>query len=320
MSSADETDVTARLLALAAASPASPAFLAPGCVPLSFGELAEHIRRTAAQLVGWGIGRGDIVVWANGERSETAVALAVLPVASTIAPLNPAATFDTLGDLLARMRPKAVVVPRDGNSAVARAARQLGVTEITTQSRGVEAAGAFDLVLANATASLDGARRASKDWACLGATSGSTGHPKIVPYGHRQMNVMARTTGERLSVRASDVSGHLMPLHLAGGIRNSLFLSLLNGGAVNVLPHADVEAFLDSVAAGEVTWTSASFTILRELLTCLESGRPFERGRLRYARVASGRLEAEEMERLENALGVPVVTGLAASETGPVAQ
>ena len=52
----------------------------------------------------------------------------------------------------------------------------------------------------------------------------------------------------------------------------------------------------------------ASFTILRELLARLEGGRRVERGRLRYVRVASGRLEAEEMDWLECALGVPVVT------------
>jgi hypothetical protein len=75
---------------------------------------------------------------------------------------------------------------------------------------------------------------------------------------------------------------------------------------VNVLPHADIDAFIAATAAGEVTWTSSSFTMMRELIACLEGGRRFERGRLRYVRVASGRLEAAEMDRLEELLGVPV--------------
>ena len=319
MPSAD-TDVTARLLWLAQQAPRSPAILAPGRDPLSFGALAQHIQRTAAQLAGWGIARGDIVAWANGERSETAVALATLPASSTIASLSPTATFDALRDAMARMRPKAVVVPADEHSAVVRAARALDIAEIATARDKGPAAGAFELILARRTASLDAAPRVFAGWVGLGVTSGSTGRPKIVSYGHRQVIVTAVSTGERLGLNSMDISGHLMPLHLAGGIRNAFFQALLNGAAVNVLPHADVEAFIRATAAGEVTWTSSSFTMLRELLVCLEGGRRFERGRLRYARVASGRLEPREMDRLEELLGVPVITGLASSETGSTAQ
>jgi acyl-CoA synthetase (AMP-forming)/AMP-acid ligase II len=99
-----------------------------------------------------------------------------------------------------------------------------------------------------------------------------------------------------------------------------MFQALLNGAAVNVLPHADIDAFIAATAAGEVTWTSSSFSMMRELIACLEGDRRFERGRLRYVRVASGRLEPAEMDRLEELLGVPVVTGLASSETGTTAQ
>jgi amino acid adenylation domain-containing protein len=319
MAGAEDTDVTARLLWLAQRAPLAPAFLAQGRNPLSFGSLARHVHRTAAKLASWGIARGDIVAWANGERSETAVALATLPASSTIGVLNPAATFDALRDAMARMRPKAVVVPADEASPVVRAARALGIAEIRTASEGGEA-GAFDLTLARPTASLDARPHVSAGWVGVGVTSGSTGRPKIVSYAHRQVIVTARATGERLAFDPTDISGHLMPLHLAGGIRNALFQALLNGAAVNVLPHADLDAFIDATAAGEVTWTSSSFTMLRELIACLEGGRRFERGRLRYVRVASGRLEPAEMDRLEELLGVPVVTGLASSETGTTAQ
>jgi len=193
MASAEETDVTARLLWLAERAPHSPAFLAAGRKALTFGSLAQQIHRTAAKLSSWGIGRGDIVVWANGERSETAVALASLPASSTIAVLNPAATFDALRDAMARMRPKAVVVPPDADSAIVRAARLLGVAEIQTLSEAGEA-GAFDLTLAHPTASLEREPRVSAEWVGVGVTSGSTGRPKIVSYGHRQVIVTARAT------------------------------------------------------------------------------------------------------------------------------
>ena len=313
-------DVTARVLALAHETPDAPAILAAGATPLTFAGLGEHVARVAARLAGWGIGRGDIVAWANGERAQTAVALATLPASATFTPLHPAATFDTLRDLLVRLQPKAVVVPGHGESAVRRAARELGLTELTTEPSGDCGAGAFDLVLARPTASLEFATRARKEWACLGATSGTTGRPKLVPHGHAQVLATARATGERLALGPGDILGHLMPLHLAGGMRNGFFQPLLNGAAVNVLPTADLDAFVAAVAAGEMTCTSASFSMLRELLARLAAGLRFERGRLRYVRVASGRLEPAEMDELEQRLGVPVITGLASSEGGTLAQ
>jgi acyl-CoA synthetase (AMP-forming)/AMP-acid ligase II len=315
-----DMDITARLFALAAAAPGAPAILEPASATLSFGALADHVQRTAIQLAGWGIGRGDVVAWGNASRAQVAVALAVLPASATIAPLNASAPFDVVCGLLARIRPKAVVVPSDGDSAIARAARHLDLTEIVAEPRTGTGAGAFDLVLSRATASLRDGTRVREDWACLGATSGATGRPKLVPHGHRQIVRTALATGERLAIGATDVAGHIMPLHLAGGIRNAFFQTLLNGGAVNVLPVGDIEAFIAACAAGTVTWMSASFTMFRELLTRFQSGRRFERGRLRCVRIASGRLEPEEMDRLEELLGVPVLTGLASSETGTTAQ
>ena len=72
--------------------------------------------------------------------------------------------------------------------------------------------------------------RASRRGRCLGATSGTTGRPKLVSHGHAPVLVTARATGERLALGPGDILGHLMPLHLAGGIRNGFFQSLLNGG------------------------------------------------------------------------------------------
>ena len=315
-----DNDVSARVRALARELPDAPAITAPGSQALTFAGLAQQLMHSAARLGELGIARGDVLVWANADRVQTAVALAALPAGATLAPLNPAATFDALRDLLVRLRPKAVVLPAQPGSAIERAARELDLTLLSAAPGDGAGAGRFELVLAHRTTSLDRAPGARADWACLGATSGTTGRPKLVPHGHRQVVATARATGERLALRPGDILGHLMPMHLAGGIRNAFFQPLLNGAAVNVLPTADLDAFVAAVAAGEVTCTSASFTMLRELLARLSAGAGFERGRLRFVRVASGRLEPAEMDELEARLGVPVVTGLACSEGGTIAQ
>jgi acyl-CoA synthetase (AMP-forming)/AMP-acid ligase II len=316
----DEIDLTLHLQTLARRQPSAPALLAPGGKPMTFGSLVVRTERIAARLRQWGFERGDVVAWVNGDRAQTAAALAMLPASATISPLSPSSTISTLSAALRRIGPKAIVVPSKGDSVAARAASLLDIAVMTAEGDDAGEAGAFDLVLAAPRGSLDRRSRHSPAWACIGTTSGATGSPKIVSHGHRQVLQTAHSVGERLGLGPGDISGHVMPLHLAGGIRNALFQSLLCGGAVNCLPEAGVDALIRAIAAGEVTYASAAFTMLREMLARLEEGARYDRGRLRFMRVASGRMEPGEMDRLERALGVPVVTGLASSETGTAAQ
>lgn len=316
MTDSDHADLTAHLLALARRAPDAPALLAPGRATMSRASLAAHIGRLGAALSAWGIERGDVIAWSSGDRVDTAAAMAILPASCTLAPLAPAATFDVLADVLSRLKPKAVVVPSGDGAPIVRAARKLGIAEIAVDNAGRREAGSFDLELSRRAPSLDRRDALSTAWALVGSSSGSTGRAKLVSHGHRQIVVTALATGERLAIGPGDISGHLRPLHLAGGIRSAFMQSLVCGGALNVLPEFDLETLADECARGNVTYVSASFTLFRELLARLESGQRFDKGRLRFVRVASGRLEAEEMDRLEGMLGIPVVTGLASSETG----
>lgn len=313
------TDLPSRILELAANQGTREALIAPSRVPMDFGALAGWMVRLASQLDEWGIRRGDALAWLAADRAQTALALAALPASATLVPIAASATLDSLLGLLPRLRPKAVVVPAGTEPAIAEAASRLGVAVLSSRDDGA-AAGAFDLALERPRRSLDQAHRHSSEWAIIGATSGSTGRPKLVPLGHRQILLTAFATAPTLGLGPGDISGHVMPLHLSGGMRTSFFQSLLVGGAVNVQPEADLEALLGEIGAGRVTYVSASFTMLREMLARLESGRDVGRGRLRLLRVASGRMEPREMDELERRMGVPVVTGLASSETGTTAQ
>ena len=316
---ADATDLTEHLLRLAARAPQAPALTAPGHAPMSFGALAAQIARVRAALAALGIERGDVVAWRTGDRQQTAAALASMPASSTLAPLGTHATGEFARTLFARLRPKALVVPPEGDAGLERAAREHGIAILVPTPAG-EGAGAFDLALQEPAASLDRDARLDPGQALIGATSGSTGRPKLVPHGHRQILRTAWAAGERTGMGPGDAAGHVMPMHLAGGIRSAFFQTLCAGGAVCCLPEADVAALLEAIAAGEVTYASASFTMQREMLRRLEARALPTRGRLRFIRVASGRLDADEMDRLEQALGARVVTGLASSEVGTIAQ
>ena len=315
-----DNDLSAALDALASSSPAAPALTTPGRAPTSFDARVAQRARTTAVLRALGIARGDVVAWCNGDRAQTAAALATLPDACTLAPLSTSATRDVLRDLVRRLDAKAIVVPSRHGSAAEDVAIELGVATLVADDGGRREAGAFDLAVRQRTRSLDRARRWSPAWAHVSATSGSTGRPKLVPQGHRQVIRTSRVAGAAMGMGPGDASGHIMPLHLTGGMRTAFFQSLLVGGSTCVLPEADIDALVAAIAAGEVSYVSASFTMQRELLARVAAGARVPRGRLRFVRVSSGRMADDEMDALERALGVPVVTGLASSETGTTAQ
>ena len=316
----DSADLTLHLDELSRRHPEAPALLAPGRRRMSFASLARHRAHTVARLREWGIGRGDVVVWINGHRAQTAAALAIVPASATLALLSPATPPDDLAAILERIGPKAIVLPPGREGALHVVAARHGLAVLGAEDDGSAEAGAFELDLAMPRASLERPRVHAPSWACINVTSGATGSPKIVPHGHFQVLLTAAATGERLGLSSADIAGHVMPLHLSGGIRNGYYQTILCGGAVNVLPEGGIEALVGALAAGEVTYLSASFTMLRDLLARIEGGERVDRGRLRCLRVASGRMEPDEMDRLERALGVPVLTGLACSEAGSIAQ
>ena len=304
---------------LAARGPAAPALVAPGRRAMSFGALARHVVATRAALAAWNIGPGDTVAWPAIDRAATAGALAIVPACATMVPLSSSLTASAYERVLVRARCKAVVLPAGVYHPMREAARNAGVTELTSFSEHGGEVGAFDLALAHETPTLAAPASIDRNVIYVSLTSGTTGHPKLVPVNWTGLALTSSALGRELGMGPGDVSAHISTHHLANGLRTATMLALLNGGAVDVLGEGDLDAFLAAVAAGEVTYTSSPFTMHRELLRRLDGARVRERGCLRFVRIASGRLEPDEMDRLEQALGVPVIAGLSTSETGAIA-
>ncbi|CAG0991534.1 malonyl-CoA/methylmalonyl-CoA synthetase [Burkholderiales bacterium] len=316
----DSATYASHLEGWARRQPAAPALSAPGHRSMTFSEVSARAVALRGALAAWDIGRGDVVAWPVADRLESAAALAMVPACATLLPLPASLTVDAYARVLARTRAKAVVAPARGGHPIAEAARRHGIAQIAMVPQPGESAGAFALELAREGPSLRQAPWINPDVMYVSATSGTTGHPKLVPHAWRALWATARAMGERLGFGPRDASAHLTTLHLANGLRTAAQLSLLHGGSVVVLPEGDLDAFLRAVEAGEVTYTSSTFAIHREVLKRLEGRAPVARGRLRFLRVGSGRLDPDEMDRLEALFGVPVVTGLSTSETGTVAQ
>ena len=138
-------DVGQTLEKLAVSQPNAPAIHVPDRTTLSYADLGAQIRYVRERLGDWNISRGDVVVGVIPSRPEMAVACATAPAAATFAPLSPVLATDVYSELLARLRPKALIVPKDLDHPVRLAARRCGVAEIDLVPDPSAPAGMFTL-------------------------------------------------------------------------------------------------------------------------------------------------------------------------------
>src|SRR5215475_11256700 len=119
---------------------------------------------------------------------------------------------------------------------------------------------------------------------------------------------MARAATDWLAYSPSDVSCHLMPLHLGAGLRSSLLNPLLGGLSIVCLPESDVDALFAAIEEFRPTCLSAGFTLQRAMLRRAPDYRDaLRQSRFRFLRAGTGRLEPEEIDRLEQAFGAPLL-------------
>ena len=314
----EDDDLGVLFARLAAAAPHAAVLDTQARAPLSRSDCAALARTRAAEAARWGLVRGDVLAWAVADRAATAAATIMLPSAATLAPLPADAPGASTGALLARLRPKALAVDAGASAAWRTAAERLGIAIVEVASVSGAPAGAFDWRLAQATASLDRAPTLAPSVAYVCTTSGTTGRPKLVPLSHRQVAWTSRAVAARLAVGPADRSAVLTPLHLANGMRTALLMPAIAGATVEILGEADVAALEITLRAGRVTFVSTAFTIMRDLVA--RSRHTVRYPSLRFLRPASGALGASEIGRLESTFGVPVVAGLATTETGVITQ
>ncbi|HEY8245526.1 MAG TPA: condensation domain-containing protein, partial [Casimicrobiaceae bacterium] len=315
MTPADDA-LTERLLTLAARTPAAPFLQADGRAPMSFATLAQRIGAARAIFGPLGIARGDIVVGTASERLEALAALAILPSTSTFACVGGHHRTEVYVEMLERLGPKAVLVPADRAHPFAVAAERLGLTEVALVPDRAAEAGAFDLRVLRTTASLELAPRAERDWPFIDVSSGTTGRPKLVPHLDRQLLAQARDMGAWYEIGANDVAAHSAPIGFAMGKRVSFMLCVLNGGSLWHVPEADAPAVLRAIEGDRVSYVPATFAVHRELLARMAGRAPLRPSRLRFMSVSSGALDADEMDALEAAFGVPAVSIYGATEVG----
>jgi amino acid adenylation domain-containing protein len=305
--------------AVARKQPAAPAIHVPGRLSLTYGDLGAQVRYVRERLGSWGIAPGDIVAGVIPSRAEMAVVCATLPSCCTFAPLGPNLTMDAYAQLIVRMGARAVLLPQGHEHPIRKAARQYGVAEIDVISEPDAPAGLFTLNLRQRGSSLRATPTGRRELAYIVTSSGTTGQPKLVPSPHRQLLLYASAVRDWLAYTPQDVGCHLSPIHLGNGLRSGLLIPLLAGMSIVCLPESDVDAFFTSIEEFQLTCLNASPTLLRAILRrAPEYHQVLQQSRFRFLRSGAGRLHPEEIDRIEEAIGTPVLVAFSSTEAAAI--
>jgi oxalate---CoA ligase len=125
--------------------PQSPAILAPGRAPLTYGRLYRHIDETGRILRAAGIGRQDriAVVLPNGP--ENAVSIVAVAANAVCASMNQAYGAEEFSRYFDDLRPRALILQAGVDSPARRAALALGIRVFELSTAPDAEAGLFAL-------------------------------------------------------------------------------------------------------------------------------------------------------------------------------
>ncbi|WP_431071111.1 AMP-binding protein [Microbacterium phyllosphaerae] len=153
---------------------------------------------------------------------------------------------------------------------------------------------------------------AADDVALLGATSGTTGVPKITMHFHRDILANADTFARHvLHLTADDVSASTAPLAFTFGLGGNVVFPLRTGGAMVLAERATPIELANLIEPLGITVLYTAPTGYRSII---KEGLAGELRRLRLGIAAGEHLTISTFEAVEAASGLRLVNGIGATE------
>jgi len=294
-----ETDVATLFGAHARARPDAAAILAPGRQATTYAVLDDHIRAFAVRLAALGLGRGDriAVVLPNGP--EAAVAFVAIVATAVHCGLNPAYMVDEFRRYLALVRPKAMIVARDGAGAAASVSVELGVPVLALAPVVDGPAGAFTIEGPAVGPPRESRWNRPDDVALILHTSGTTEAQKLVP--RTLAATLSRVNVVHYGLSPDDRGLLLMPMFHGLGLMATVGPALSSGGSVICPTGFDGVGFPTLLRDLRPTWLMAVPPILRAILDqAREIRATAPEARLRFVRTGAGRLDSALLHGIES--------------------
>lgn len=281
----------------------------------SWGNLRALADTTARVLVRHGVRRGDIVgVQLPNSAHLVVTVLALLRLGAVYHPLNPSYRFHDLSRIFEISRPVAFIHPLTFRQFDYRAlAAQLGGDFM---SIAIDLEAAPDLSGAEEEFLPDLSELSADDVFLIGATSGSTGAPKLYVHTQNTQKNEARVLNRELSITEADCFLASAPLTHRGALMFGLLTAITSGAAIVVLREYQAAEVLREIDAHGVTAIMAIPAQVSDLLDLIEQ-QPGAAHSLRIILISGAPVQPILVRRLKAALPdcIPV-TGYGTSETG----
>lgn len=312
----DEQTIPGVLRAAAAAHGEHLAVI-DGETRLSYTELLDAVRHTAAELIGLGLQPGErVAVWApNSWRWEVA-ALAVTYAGGALVPLNTRYTGHEVVDVLARVSARAVVfadgfLDRRQSEELRAAAADAGVALPSLLPVSDRAGTVLDLPDEVTPAALEEAdARADAvspdDVADILFTSGTTGRSKGALTAHRQTVAVARTWGALGELTAEDRYLVVSPFFHSFGYKVGIITGLIYGATVVPVAVFDVTRVMRLIEEHRITVLPGAPTIYQTILEAPDRGE-FDLSSLRLAVTGAAVVPVALVERMQTDLSFDLV-------------
>ncbi|MEM8657892.1 MAG: AMP-binding protein, partial [Pseudomonadota bacterium] len=287
---------------------------APGRDWLTYGGLRSLAADVAAQLHGFGVGKGDRVAIVLPNGPEMATAFVTVAQAATTAPLNPGYRQEEYEFYLDDLKAKALIVEAGYDGPALAAALKAGMAVLRVEVAEGAPAGQFTLS-SEATGQADTGEPAAEDVALILHTSGTTSRPKIVPLLQSNVAASAGNIMTSLELTPADRCMNVMPLFHIHGLIAAVSASLAAGASIWCAPGFDALRFFGWMKDAKPTWYTAVPTMHQAILS--RAGRNAEviaDVKLRFLRSSSASLPAQVMTALNEAFGAPVIEGYGMTE------
>ncbi len=304
------------LLAGAGANPDKPALIdgASGRV-MTYGQLGQAARSTAAALAGRGFGKGDVLaIWSQNLPEYVVAVLGAGLAGGTVSTVNPLYSAVELAHQLRDSRARVLVVGESFSAHAAEAVPKTFVRDVFVF--GESSAEPFSVLSESNLPPPQVVVEPREDVAAVLYSGATTGLPKGVMLTHFNLvaNLVQMQSVERMA--ADEVVIGVMPFHHIYGFNVVLNLALHAGSTLVVLARFEVEEFLRAIQDYGATTAFVVPPIVRALAHHPVVDR-YDLSSLRYVMSAAAPLPEELARACSERLGCIVKQAYGLTETGP---
>src|SRR5262245_56902397 len=306
------------VLAGAAESGDRPALIdGPSGRTLTYGQLADGVRRLRTGLAARGFGKGDVFALFSPNVPEFAVAFhGIIAAGGVVSTVNSLYTADEVAFQLADAGARFILTIRAFMDRAGEAATKAGIDEVFVLGEADGATPFADLLVSDEEPP-EVAVDPGTDLAVLPYSSGTTGLPKGVMLTHRNIVANLSQFGWFDYIREGDRVIGILPFFHIYGMVTILHSALHRGATVVSMPKFELEPFLGTMRAHRI---NRGFLVPPVILALAKHPAvdAYDLSGLEMIMSGAAPLDGQLATACAERLGCAVIQGYGLTETSPV--